>query len=553
MSSLTPRAAWFVGLCHHRRRCSSSDRDTGARPVQRQPGSRGPSPSQPIRRPTSTCWTPLLGFIDHLSVDTTVLRPHPVQAVAWTSVRDCHVPNVLRSCRSSRLQRFPPQRPDPKTRPFDGPRVCCTPQPTMGFTTFRTPWLGLSTEPRPGGRRTRRSVGSRPQWRTPYEAFPSSAAWPCRHRAASFRTRSRSPTGVPSRRSNRARCRVATARGSCSSTSGLCSTEQSVAMRAALPLRARSMLPWALDRLVPMLPRASRRPVFRRDVSPRGPAASASPDPNVEGRQWSSGLVWLRARGAAVFPEGSTAISRGGSGTSRRRRLGRIPARAPKDCGMPVDPPREEVPPRRSEHPKVRGCRRHRDASPKRLVRDPALAPKSGDRWFELVLPILPQSPAYMMVRPLAADAHARRRARLRATRAHPEGCCVEPNRRDPEGSDRWANRRHHPEVGPWRLVAPATPASWRAGSGQTVIVFTGTAAARSEDRVASPIPKDRRAGAEAPRVRLVPHIPPVVVIRREHRSARAEMDRDPSQAVPTGVESASVPSAPKRPRSPDR
>jgi len=96
--------------------------------------------SQPTRRSTSTSRTPLLGFIDHPSVDTTVLRPHPIQAVAWTSIRDCHVPNVFRSCRSSRLQRFPPQRSDPKIRSFDGPRVCCTPQPTMGFTTFRTPW-----------------------------------------------------------------------------------------------------------------------------------------------------------------------------------------------------------------------------------------------------------------------------------------------------------------------------------------------------------------------------------------------------------------------------
>jgi hypothetical protein len=34
----------------------------------------------------------------------------------------------------------------------------------------------------------------------------------------------------------------------CSSTSRLCSTEESVALRATLPLRARSMLPWALDR-----------------------------------------------------------------------------------------------------------------------------------------------------------------------------------------------------------------------------------------------------------------------------------------------------------------
>jgi hypothetical protein len=145
-------------------------------------------------------------------------------------------------------------------------------------------------------------------------------------------------------------------------------------------------------------------------------------------------------------------------------------------------------PPRRSAHPKVHGCRRHRDASPKRLVRDPALTPKSGSRWFELVLAILPRSPAYMMSRLLAADAHTRRCLRLRATRVHRERCYAEPNRRNPEGLHPWASRRRHPEVGPWRLVAPASPASWRAGSGQTVIVFTGTAAPRSEDRAASPI-----------------------------------------------------------------
>jgi hypothetical protein len=259
-------------------------------------------------------------------------------------------------------------------------------------------------------------------------------------------------------------------------------------MRATLPLRARSMLPWALDRLVPMLPRVSRRPVFRRDVSPGGPAASASLDPNVERRQWSSGLVWLRAIGTAVFPEGSTAMDRGGSGTSRRRRLGRIPTWAPKDCGMPMDPTPRGGSTASVRAPEGARCRRHRDASPKRLVRDPALAPKSGDRWFELVLPILPRSPAYMMVRPLAADAHTRRRARLRATRAHPEGSCAVPVERDPEGPQRWASRRRHPEVGPWRLVAPTTPASWRVGSGQTVIVFTGTAALQSEDGIAPPI-----------------------------------------------------------------
>jgi hypothetical protein len=139
VSSLTPRAVWFVGLCHSCRRCSSSDRDTGKTPVQRHTGSRGPGTSQSIRRSTST-------FPDSsLGVHRSPLRRHnrpassPAQAVAWTSDRDCHVPVVFRSCRSSRLQRFATQRADPKTRSFDGPRVCCTPQPTMGFATFRTP------------------------------------------------------------------------------------------------------------------------------------------------------------------------------------------------------------------------------------------------------------------------------------------------------------------------------------------------------------------------------------------------------------------------------
>jgi hypothetical protein len=130
---------WFVGLCHICRRCSSSDRDTGETPVQRHTGSRGPGPSQPIRRSTST-------FPDSsLGVHRSPLRRHnrpassPAQTVAWTSYRDCHVPIVFRSCRSSRLQRFATQRVNPKTHSFDGPRVCCTPQPTMGFATFRTP------------------------------------------------------------------------------------------------------------------------------------------------------------------------------------------------------------------------------------------------------------------------------------------------------------------------------------------------------------------------------------------------------------------------------
>jgi hypothetical protein len=214
--------------------------------------------------------------------------------------------------------------------------------------------------------------------------------------------------------------------------------------------------------------------------------------------------------------------------------------------GLPVDLPREEGPPRRSRHPKVLGCRRHRDASPKRLVRDPVLAPKSGNRWFELVLPILPRSPAYLMVRRLAADAHTRRRGRLRATRAHPEGCCVVPSGEVPKDSivgraggatRRWALG------GSWlrRLQQAGGPARARQSScspGRPRLDPKTKPLPRSEDR------NDRRRSAVGA---VGPHIPRVVVIRRGHRSARAEMDRDPSRAGPTGVGPASVPWAPKR------
>jgi hypothetical protein len=103
---------------------------------------------------------------------------------------------------------------------------------------------------------------------------------------------------------------------------------------------------------------------------------------------------------------------------------------------MPVDLPREEV---HRVGPHTRRCPVSdviANASPKRLLRDPALAPKSGGRWFELLPSILPRLPAYMMERPLAADTHARRREHLRATRAHPSrGCCVELLSRVPKDS----------------------------------------------------------------------------------------------------------------------
>jgi hypothetical protein len=112
---------------------------------------------------------------------------------------------------------------------------------------------------------------------------------PCRHRASSFRTRSRSPAGVPSRRWSRARLRVATPR--CTALDLRAFFHRGVrCVRATLPSRDRSMLPWALDRLVPdaaarfALP--SSRWTFRLAVR----TASASPHPNVKRRQGVSAL-----------------------------------------------------------------------------------------------------------------------------------------------------------------------------------------------------------------------------------------------------------------------
>jgi len=298
-----------------------------------------------------------------------------------------------------------------------------------------------------------------------------------------------------------------------------------------------------------MLPRVSRCPVLL-DISPGGPIRFGVPRPERRGKAGCFGPVWLPAMDFAAIPEGKAARHRGGSGISRRSHLGRTPSwltecqwiRPERRSTAPVPTPEGVGFPtssrRISEETRSRPSARSEERQP--VVRARAPHPSAVAR---------------------VHDGETARRGR-----SHPEVCASACHSRVPRrilrrtqsaGSRRtslsWRARRRHPEVGHCGLVAPASPASWRAGSGQTVIVFTGTAAARSEDRVASPIPKNRRAGAEAPRVRLVPHIPPVVVIRREHRSARAEMDRDPSLAVPTEVESASVPSAPKRSRSPDR
>jgi len=181
-------------------------------------------------------------------------------------------------------------RVDPKAHSFDCPRVCCTPQPAMGFTTFRTP-CPVSRPSATRGSWTSRSIRESSPVANTLRSVPlSGSVRPCRHRAESFRTgRVHRLVCLPAV-SSLARVRVATVRGPCSSTSRRCSAGESVAMRATLPRCARSMLPWALDRPVPMLPRSRAAQRVRWTFRLADRTASASPDPNVGGRQGVSAL-----------------------------------------------------------------------------------------------------------------------------------------------------------------------------------------------------------------------------------------------------------------------
>jgi hypothetical protein len=159
--------------------------------------------------PPSTC-TPSVHSWSGLAPKSCLDRAGPEgHGVSGTrrrpSVRSCHLPDSFRPCRSSRLRRF---------SPLGTSRVCCNPQPTMGFATFRghgpraavgsedpaacrsasasregrgpgclPPTVRASGEARPAvsASASARGTGSVPGGATPFGAFPSPAAVP-RHR-----------------------------------------------------------------------------------------------------------------------------------------------------------------------------------------------------------------------------------------------------------------------------------------------------------------------------------------------------------------------------------
>lgn len=136
---------------------------------------------------------PLLGFLkDRPSV---VLLVCPLLASQGSEMP---IPNSFRSCRSSRLQRFPPHK---------ALRVCCTPQTTMGFTWF-------PADCRPATPKRDR--------RTPDLS----------HRCCALRSFSLSGSGFPVTRALPPRCWLSDHRSDrIAPTSGLSSTEESVAPR----------------------------------------------------------------------------------------------------------------------------------------------------------------------------------------------------------------------------------------------------------------------------------------------------------------------------------
>lgn len=357
-----------------------------------------------------------------------------------------------------------------------------------GSPSFGLPGSASQPNRRPEGRGPEGPGESSPVANTLRSVLLLGSRRPCRHRVSSFRTRSRSPAGVPSRRWSRARSRVATPR--CAALDLRAFFHRGVrCVRATLPSRDRSMLPWALDRLVSDAAARIAPPSSRWTFRLAARTALASPDPNVGGRQGVSALSGSM-RPTSGCPRRDD--------RSRSRWLRRLPKETPRPhstTGLVVEcqwirPERRSTAPVR--RPKAFGCRRHRDASPKRLVRDPALAPKSGGRWFELLLSVLPRLPAYMR-----RDRSPRTFtpggvpvcAPLARTLAFEKGaCCVEPATRVPKDS---CDGRTGGTTRRWALGGSWLRHLQQAGApaqGQTVVVFTGTAETRSEDEVSPPI-----------------------------------------------------------------
>jgi hypothetical protein len=294
--------------------------------------------------------TPLLGFIDRPSVDTTILRRHPPRPspglrTGTATSRSCSAPAVppgfsgllrselIRRSARSMVRGFVA----PRSRPWGSPR-------------FGLPDPASQPSLRPEGRGPEGPSRNRPLWRGPFEAFPSSAAVDhavtaprpfgrcCVHRLAF-------PLAVGA-----ALARVSPRRAALLSTSGLSSTEESVAFVGRChPATARCSLGLWID----SFPDAAARialPSSRWTFRLAARTASASPHPNVKGRQGVSALSGS-LRSASSIPEGMAVLDRGGSGGSPE---GVASAASPTGHeGDASGSAPKRGPPRRPVHPKA--------------------------------------------------------------------------------------------------------------------------------------------------------------------------------------------------------
>jgi len=275
--------------------------------------------------------TPLLGFIDRPSVDTTILRrpppgPSPRLRIGTATSRSCSAPAVPPGF--SGLLRSEPIRRSARSmvRGFVAPR-----SRPWGSPRFGLPDSASQPSLRPEGRGPEGPSRNRPLWRGPFEAFPSSAA--VDHAVTAPRPFGRGrvhrlafPLAVRT-----ALARVSPRRAALLSTSGLSSTEESVAfVRRCRRATARCSLGLWIDSFRRC--RAVALPSSRWTFRLAARTASASPHPNVKGRQGVSALSGSLRPTWGCPRRDDRGRSRWLRRVSRRSRLGRIPDGPRRGC-----------------------------------------------------------------------------------------------------------------------------------------------------------------------------------------------------------------------------
>jgi len=261
-----------------------------------------------------------MGFIDCPFADMAVVCVHSRLGRRPDFGPGLPIPDSFRSCRSSRLQRFPPQRVDPRTHPSTACRFVAPCSRPWGSPRFKLPGTPFGF-PRPEGRGPEGPMESSPVAKTLRSVSLPGSRRPNRHRASSFRIRLRSPVWrAPSSFVVRPLpCCHGALRAQ--STSRLCSTEESVAMAQRFrcaPLDA----PMGFDIDAFRCCRAFPRRPDELDVSPLRASSRGVPGPERHGEGKVFRLC-LAPRVPCSAPTRRWAPA--GPGSSAVRRLPRFP------------------------------------------------------------------------------------------------------------------------------------------------------------------------------------------------------------------------------------